>query len=356
MKDLRDILAFVPKRIDRGNRATRQNALLWVLAIATEHQRPLAPMIEALAQDESHAYWSAKLRELAKHLNAGMPLPDALERLPGLLPAHVVLAIRVGTETGTLPAMLKESAKDFSDQHDDVYSTWKGTVFYLAALLVALLAVASFLMMFIIPKFKKIFEDFGTELPALTQWIVEISDEIAQWFPMISLAGLLGLAWIAWRTRHGTTDDGPFHGLLFSHARGQAPVVLRILSVVVEGGRPIVGAISTMGRHHQSATVRNHLLFLRNEIERGGEVWDDLADLGFLKSSESRILEAASRAGNLPWALKEVAGSIERDVDYRTTYILEILRPAVLIAVSVIVGIFAIGMFLPLVKLMNDLS
>ncbi len=341
--------------IDR-NRAVRQNALLWVLAISTEHQRPLGPMIEALAQEESNRYWSGRLRELVKHLNAGMPLADALERIPGLLPPHMVLAVRVGTETGTLPAMLQESAKEFSEQQSEVYSTWKGTLFYLATILFVLLSIASFIMYAIIPKFKKIFEDFGTELPELTKWIIQVSDEITQWLPMITLGGFLGLAWLAWKTRNGTASGGVFRGLLFSHARGQASVVLRILSVVVGGGRPIVGAISTMARHHQSTAVRNHLLFLRNEIERGGEVWDDLTDLGFLKPSESRILEAASRAGNLPWALSEVAGSIERDVDYRTTYLLEILRPAILVAVSVAIGIFAIGMFMPLVKLMNDLT
>lgn len=338
------------------NRTVRQNALLWVLAISTEHQRPLGPMIEALAQEEGSRYWSARLRELVKHLNAGMPLPDALDRLPGLLPAHAVLAVRVGVETGTLPAMLKETAKGFSDQNDEVYSTWKGTLIYLATLLVVLLSVATFIMMFIIPKFKKIFQDFNTDLPELTKWIIAVADEIEQWLPMIALAGFLGLAWLAWRTRHGTNENGLLRRLLFSHARGQAPGVLRILSVVVGGGRPVVGAISTMARHHPSTAVRNHLLFLRNEIERGGEIWDDLADLGFLKPSESHILDAASRAGNLPWALSELAGSIERDVDYRTTYILEILRPAILVAIAVAVGVFAIGMFLPIIKLMNDLA
>jgi type IV pilus assembly protein PilC len=285
-----------------------------------------------------------------------MPLADALERLPGLLPPHGVWAVRVGAEPGTLSARLKATAKEFSDQNDQVYWTWRGTLFYLGAVLTVLLSIASFIMMYIIPKYKKIFQDFGTELPALTMWIIDVSDEITQWLPMIALAVMIGLAWLAWRTRHGTTSGGVFRGLLFSHARGHTPDLLRILSIVVQGGRPLVGAVSTMARHHPSATVRNHLLFLRNEIERGGEIWDDLAELGFLKPSESRILEAASRAGNLSWALAEIAGSIERDVDYRTTYVLEIVRPVVLVAVSLAVGIFAIGIFLPLVKLVNDLS
>lgn len=340
----------------RNRLAMRQNSLLWVLTIATEQGRPLGPMLEALAEDESAYHWKARLHELIKHLNAGMSLPDALDRVPGLLPPNVVLAIRVGAETGTLAAMLREVSKDFSSRHeDDLDSEWTVTVAYLVGLFAVLTAIVSFLMYYIIPKFKKIFQDFGTELPELTQWVIEVSDAFVEWSPLIVVGGLSLLAWAEWRSRRGT-PSAVFRWLLFSHARGQAPVVLRILGVVIQAGRPLVGALSTMARHHQSPTVRNHLLFIRNEVERGDEAFALLFETGFLRRSEARILEAAQRAGNLPWALEELSGSIERDASYRMAFVMEIIRPVFLLAVAVCVGIFAIGMFLPLVKLINDLS
>ncbi len=333
----------------------RQNALVWVLAVSAEQQRPLGPMLEALARDESGYQWSAKLIALVKRLNAGVPLPDALEQVPDLLPPNIVLAIRVGTETGTLAENLKQAAKEFSAQQEADNFTWQGTFLYLTAVVYAMIAVAGFLMYYIIPKFKKIFEDFGTELPELTRWIIHVSDEFVQWYGLIVLGLGALLAWLAWRSRYGASS-GPMRWLLFSHARGKAPVILRILAVVVGAGRPIAGALSTMARHHYSSSVRNRLLFVRNEVERGGEVWEEFAEVGLLKTSEARILEAAQRAGNLPWALDELATSIERDIDYRVMLVLEILRPVFLLVMAVVVGIFVIGMFLPLLKLINDLS
>ncbi|MCA9071283.1 MAG: type II secretion system F family protein, partial [Planctomycetaceae bacterium] len=206
----------------RNRLAVRQNALLWVLAISTEHNRPLGPMLEALAQDESSYHWSQRLRELAQYLNSGLSLPDALDRLPGLLSANIVLAIRVAAETGTLPEMLKQTARDFSDQQDEGYATWLGTLVYLAALIFFLLSIAGFVMYYIIPKFKRIFEDFGTELPDLTRWVIEVSDLFAQWFRLVGPALLLGWFWIAWRTRYGI-NGGLLRQLLFSHTRGQSP-------------------------------------------------------------------------------------------------------------------------------------
>ena len=171
------------KALFDGQRTMRQNSLLWVLAVATEQQRPLAPMLEALARDESSYHWSAKLQALVKGLNAGVPLPDALEQVPDLLPPNVVLAIRVGTETGTLAESLKQVAQEYSAEQEAANFTWQGTFLYLAALLYALMSVAGFLMYYVIPKFKKIFEDFGVELPELTQWLVKVSDEFIEILP-----------------------------------------------------------------------------------------------------------------------------------------------------------------------------
>jgi general secretion pathway protein F len=340
----------------RNKLAMRQNSLLWVLTIATEQGRPLGPMLEALAEDESAYHWKARLQELVKHLNAGMSLPDAIDRVPGLLPPNVVLAIRVGAETGTLAEMLREVSKDFSARHEDnLDSELTVTVAYLVGLFAVLTAVTGFMMYVIIPKFKKIFEDFGTELPEVTKWVINVSDEFVRWSPLIVIGGISLIAWAEWRSRRGT-PTAVFRWMLFSHARGQAPVVLRILGVVIQAGRPLVGALSTMARHHASPTVRNHLLFIRNEVERGDEAFALLFETGFLRRSESRILEAAQRAGNLPWAMEELSGSIDRDASYRIALVVEIIRPAFILALAVCVGIFAIGMFMPLIKLLNDLS
>ncbi len=348
------LLSFVTAVLD-GRRVMRQNSLLWVLAVSAEQQRPLGPMLAALARDESSYHWSNKLEALVRRLNAGVPLPDALQQVPGLLPPNVVLAIRVGAETGTLAETLKQAAKEFSEKQEQANFTWQGTFLYLAAVMFALFSVAGFVMYYIIPKFKKIFEDFGVELPELTMWVVSVSDAFAKYYWLIVLACGAILVWLAWRSRYGASA-GPMRRLLFSSARGEAPVVLRILAVVVDAGRPVAGALSTMARHHDSASVRNRLLYVRNEVERGGDVWCELAEVGLLRTSEGRILDAAQRAGNLPWALQEVATSIERDIDYRVMLVLEILRPVFLLMMAAVVGIFVIGLFMPLLKLINDLS
>lgn len=338
------ILNLIRSLFFRNRWAVKQNALLWVLTISTEQGRPLIPMLEALAQDEDSYHWRLRLEKLVEHLKAGMPLPDALDRVPKLLPADVVLAIRVGEETGTPAEMLREVSKNFSrQQQSDLDSKWSINLTYLAGLLLVLTSVVSFVMYYIIPKFKYIFESFGTELPGLTQGVIEASDYVINyWYLIIGLGGLA--VWLALKW------------LFSAYPRPQAADILHILSVVVARGRPLVGALSTMARHHPHGTIRNRLLYIRNEVERGSKVFELFVETGLLSKAEARILDSAQRAGNLPWALEELAGRIERDVDYRTAVLVEILRPVILMTVAIGVGLFVLGMFLPLIKLIYDLT
>ena len=87
-------------------RAARQSALLSVLAIATEKQLPLTPILDAFA-DDSRFGWRHQVHDLSDMLQAGTSLADALEAVHGLLPPDVVRAARVGAESGTLAAALK---------------------------------------------------------------------------------------------------------------------------------------------------------------------------------------------------------------------------------------------------------
>ena len=76
-------------------RVARQYALLWLLTVSAERLIPLVPVIEAFARERAGLF-AHQARNLARMLTAGMPLPDAVERSPGLLPLEVLPVIRVG--------------------------------------------------------------------------------------------------------------------------------------------------------------------------------------------------------------------------------------------------------------------
>jgi type II secretory pathway component PulF len=82
--------------------------------------------------------------------------------------------------------------------------------------------------------------------------------------------------------------------------------------------------------------------------------WQVLHSAGFLRRGEVAVLEAAERVGNLGWALRGVADSVERRTDQRLRIFRELVRPVGLLMAGSVVAVFVIGMFLPLVKLLSE--
>ena len=120
--------------------ATRQAALLSLLAIATEKQLPLTPILDAFA-DDSRFGWRHQVRDLSDMLQSGTSLPDALEAVHGLMPPDVVMAARVGAESGTLAAALKIAAQRLTPKEPATMSSPASIVIYLLLVTVIMLTI-----------------------------------------------------------------------------------------------------------------------------------------------------------------------------------------------------------------------
>ena len=172
---------------------SQQVALVRLLTLAVERQLALDPMLRAFAQDTRGRQGDRVLR-LAELLQSGVSLPDALEQVPGILPDHVLLTIRVGAQSGTLAASLRASAMALARTQDEAVRWFRGFIVYLCVLLAVLGLMVSFVMIRIVPTFTAIFQDHGIQLPRITIALVEISALVAGYWYLVFLAVLLA-AW-----------------------------------------------------------------------------------------------------------------------------------------------------------------
>jgi len=331
----------------------RQVSLLWVIAAAVERQLPLAPLVDAFS-DDTRGPWQSRIRDLAHLLRTGTPLPAALDAIPGVVPRSAILAAHVGAESGTLGAALRAEATALSE-HDDLwaFSLRVNLVYFLAIILVCM-SVVGFIAYYIVPKFIAIFQDFGVELPPMTVALIHASNWLAAYFFLLPPAVLL-LLWIPFFMSAGQlmSVGGPFSRVF---GRFSVPGILRNLSVVIAAGRPLTSATATLAAFHPIGSVRRRLLRIDGEIENGAECWASMRKAGFLTQSQVAVLQAAQRAGNLAWALRLLADRVEKRIEYRIRALLEFVRPILLLCLGAVIGFVVIAMFMPLLKLLNDLS
>ena len=337
------------------DRATRQDALLSVLAIAAERGMPLAPAILAFA-DQYRGLSFRRLMALAAWINWGTSLPEALARSGKLVSRDAILLTWVGHAAGTLPRALRMAASTRSNQLP-IWAAISARLSYIITLLLVMQTITGFIMYFIVPKFEAIFNDFGVSLPRITIFVIDVSHTIIKyglltgWIPLIELGLLvfLPLSFLSW-----SNYTVPLFDRLLG--RRHTALVLRSLALTVEGGKPIAQGLSALTQHYPTRWVRRRLLSVEKEVGEGADWIESLTHHRVIRPTDAAVLRSAAEVGNLAWALMELAETAERRLVTRFQMVVQTLFPLVVVLLGLSVFIMAMAYFVPLVALITELT
>jgi protein transport protein HofC len=337
-------------------RTTYQDALLRILSIAADRGMPLAPALEAYAS-QCHGEYRRKVLALVHYLRLGMPLPQALEREPGLMPSNAEVLVNVGWESGVLSGALREAAATRSALQP-AWIALSSRFAYLVVLLGAIQVIVGFIMYFIVPKFEAIFNDFGARLPEITILLIHGTHWLIRygWLFGLLIVGsevfllmYLPISFYGWINWYVPGIDRLF---LARHTG----LILRSLARVVEGEEPIQWGVATLVKCYPTGWVRRRLRKVALDMTEGKDWCLSLYEQGLIRGADAAVLDAARKAGNLPWALRETAESAERRLAYRLQAWVQALFPFFLILIGALVFVIAVGYFSPLVLLIERLA
>ena len=290
------------------SRRSQHRSLLQLLAVAHTERLDPAPLVANLAE-EHRGRGRRQLRRLARRLEEGTSLVDAIEQTPDVLDDAEVLMIRFATQTGTLDSAYRhlESRRD-----DDAFSQsqpygWQDILIYTVFMLGVLILASSFLLIFIVPTMESISDEMQFEMSRPLSLFITIGQFVSDYSALLILAGVLTVCLVGsggfrrfWRRRVSS-----FRGK--SVADGRTAELLRLLSMAVEGGRPLPAALSTLARYHFDPFVRGRLLYARNEVEQGADPWHSLGDAQLLSAREASALAGLSCDASRAWAMRKMA-------------------------------------------------
>jgi protein transport protein HofC len=337
-----------------SRKATQQDSLLRVMAIATERRMPLAPGIGAFAE-LCHGGYRRKSLGLAYLLESGVPLPQALASIPGILPQAAIVLACVGWNDGALGVALREAVAANEVRRAYRYALLP-KIGYLCGTLFFLQIVVGFILYFISPKFEAIFADFGIALPETTLFTFRAGHFLLG-SGAIAIPVLLEIAvflylpfayfgWVNW--------EFPFVDQVFR--RRDSAAILRSLAIGVDAGQPMSSSVGLLAGFYPKAWMRRRLQRVHDDLAAGGLWFESLWHRGVVRKADAVLLESAQRAGNLPWALRALADSNERSLGYRLQAWSQFLFPVIVIAVGSVVALVALAYFVPLINLIQSLA
>jgi type II secretory pathway component PulF len=332
-----------------------RRALLRLLAIAAEHEIPLDQAAAAYG-DERSVQMGSRAARLAELLAAGAPLSSALGLARNPVPPDALLAARLGEATGQMDAALRISVR----HNDHFVHAMRGVVaryFYLLAVIAVGVQVLTFVMLRIVPVWTKMFEEFELALPKMTQLLVASSEfVVGYWFLFWPLAaglmvlGFLGLALaIGW-----TRVSIPLVDRLW--LRCDSALILRALALAVRQDRVLPAMIPLLAEQYPRVNIARRLATASKQIEQGVHWCDALVATGLLRRSDAAVLKSAERVGNLAWALDALADSSLRRFALKLKSVLSICLPIAVVLVGMVVFFVVVGLFLPLVSMIQGLA
>jgi type IV pilus assembly protein PilC len=354
----------------------RQDELLRLIVTAVKSGTPLPPAIRSYLADRPHGttrefwvalgqfivlpgyYWlwhrrhqfDRKVARVADHLEQGLSLSAALRAEPGVAAQETIVAAAVGESTNRLATCLERAHRT------SLGPVWVEVVARLSYPLTLLLFIAPMLvfwMVFIGPKMRKIFADFQVPLPSMTANIILFSHWFLSAYALYFLAFVIVITFLVSSPEVRWWTPGLGH---WDRAQIQSRV-LGLLSVIVETGKPIPDGIRTLiDWGHFSSIAQRRLKLAWHHVEAGGDWVPGLSRYGLLPRAMVPLLQTAEHAHELPWALADLADLLaERTVQsLRRASI--VLGPILLLGIGAFVGYMVVGMFIPLVELINQLS
>jgi type IV pilus assembly protein PilC len=302
------------------------------------------------------------LIDISNDVQSGVNLSDAMRKHPDCFDGLYVSMIQAGEVGGVLDEVLSRLAKLLEDVAR-LQNQIKSALAY--PVVVGFLATSIFVGMtvFLIPIFAGIFKDLGTELPALTQFLMTCS-EILRSFWSLAIVGFFIGAGIAYKqyykTRVGkeTIDRLSLKMPLFGDLIQKSSVARfsRTFGALTRSGVPILTSLEIVRDTSGNQVVSNAIDAARLEIQQGGMISIALQKEKVFPAMAIQMINIGEETGELDAMLMKIADFYEDEVEQTVKALTSILEPLMIVVLGGMVGTIILAMYLPLFKVFEKLG
>lgn len=335
----------------------------WIDSPVPSGRMPLSLLtnLRALSEDLPRKRLRLVLSELSDRVEHGESLPVAYSAVRDRLPKGMAALFDVGLARGRIDLLLG-SYLDHARRLSDLRTSMWVSLAYPVLLAVTVLIICLFLPLFVVPSFKSIFQDFGTELPGITLFFVGLSDLVRNQGLTLLIVCAVGFVclWGVLRATGGRAlpqqlfRSIPCIGRVFRWA--SLAGFTETLAILIDMQSPLPEALRLAGETTDDHLLADRAKQLAAAMEQGqppnepnGARWALGRELGGVMrwAGNNRLFAEALRSSG------EIFAARSRVELHLAAWLFE---PVMLFVIAVSVGLCVIALFMPLIKLLNDLS
>ena len=330
------------------------------LANLLQSGMPLTVALNSMTHLQTKGIPAEVSRELKQEVTEGRSLSDAMTRQPRIFSDLYVNMVRAGETSGSLVPVLRRMATHFQ-QFADVQAKFKSAMIYpILVISVAILLVFLF-MTKVMPKFIEIFNGFNITLPLPTRMLIATSNLFTNYW---WLMGLLALALLVLAKRFQSSELGrqkidqwqmraPVFGKVVQiNLFGQ---FARTLGTLLQNGVPVLTALKITEQVMSNIHIKAAIAKTREAVTDGKTLAQPLAQSKLFPQLMVDLVRIGEETGDVPGALNNLADTYEKEQEIALRVMSDLIGPALIIVMSVIVGFLMLSLFLPLFQLISSI-
>ncbi|MBI5663750.1 MAG: type II secretion system F family protein [Nitrospirae bacterium] len=320
---------------------------------------PLVQAMEILSKQTENKAFANIIGEIKNDVEGGSTFADALKKYPRVFSELYSNMVGAGEAGGILDTILIRLAT-YIEKAQNLKRKVKGAMVYPAVVITVAVLVIAIIMIFVVPTFSKMFTQLGGDLPAPTQFIINLSNFLAGKGGLILLAGIIGT--IVSITQFRRTERGkkvtdriilmlPVVGVLFKKVA--VAKFTRTLGTLISSGVPILDGLTITAKTAGNKVIEKAVMEVRQGVSEGQTIAEPLSHAKVFPPMVNQMIAVGESTGALDNMLDKIADFYDEEVDIAVGALTSMIEPVLMVFLGGTVGFIVVAMYLPIFKLIT---
>jgi type II secretory pathway component PulF len=299
-------------------------------------------------------------RDLRQEVTEGRGLSDAMAKQPRVFSDLYINMVRAGEQSGSLVEVLRRMAKHFQ-QFAEMQSKFKSAMIYPIIVVCFGIFLIGFFMFKMMPEFTAIFTGFGIELPLPTRMLIATSQFLLTFWWLLALVVIV-LAILFFRFK--SSEAG---GRKLDEWKMKAPIFGRVINLnlfgqfartlgtLLQNGVPVLTALKITEQVLPNRLIKEAVAKTREAVTDGKTLAEPLAQSKLFPQLMVDLVRIGEETGDVPGALNNLADTYENELTMALGLMTQLIQPALILAMGLVVAFLLLSIFLPLFKLISSI-
>jgi type IV pilus assembly protein PilC len=343
----------------RKKKVKLKNILLFTRYLSTmlASGLPIMQALDVISRDQENDVMHAFVIKLRSNIAGGKTLAETFAQYPEFFSDLYCNLIKAGEKSGTLDKILSRLG-NYLERSETLRKKVQKALVYPATIIGIAFIVSSIMLIFVVPKFKSLFDSFNAQLPAFTRLVIAISNLMQSYWWLVILAICLFSYLFKKQLRNSESFRYWFDAKML-----KVPIIGpilqraiiarfgRTLSTTLESGMPITEALRSMAGVMGNAVYSKAILQIANDVVSGHQLNVAMTSTNLFPNMVIQMIAVGEAAGSMSLMLSKVADYYEEEVNYAVDNLSSLLEPLIMVVLGVIIGGLVIAMYLPIFKL-----